>query len=128
MGPALPGPSSRFGQSAEEGIASPYRSLQTAVPEVLGHKLPESVVLGVRPEVRVEPGEPVGRRASDRDAHNRVVRLEDRKLAQQFFGLPQGILPREQWRTVDHRPCAGGDELDQRLMGDTQRSVLDPGL
>src|SRR3954462_1096908 len=46
-----------------EGVYSAHRAIDTAMREVLRDQLRQTVELGIGPEVRIEPGELIGRSA-----------------------------------------------------------------
>jgi hypothetical protein len=66
----------------------------------------------------------IGRAAAESVAHDRSVRIEDGELAQQFLRFPESVGRREDGVSTNG-PCDRGDELEYRLMRNTDRICLD---
>jgi hypothetical protein len=77
--------------------------------------------------VGVEPRELVRSRAPEGDAQQLLVRVEHVELAQELLCFAPGLLRAEQDVAVVERPAGEGDELDDRLVRDEHRPVLDAG-
>jgi hypothetical protein len=91
------------------------------VLKILGEKAAEPVVLGIRPEVGIEPGELVGRGASESGANQRLGRVENLELTQHVLGFAPRDVRSEQWGSAAKRTARGGYELDESLVGDADR-------
>src|SRR5262249_38065229 len=66
-------------------------AVEPVVLEVFREKLIQGVVLRVRPEVCVEPGQMIGSRSPERRPDQGVVRIEHGELRQQLLSLSPGI-------------------------------------
>ena len=67
----------------------------------------------------VEPVELIGGAATCRIANDGFIRIENRELAEEFFGLAKRIVQAEDHMAADGSRCSG-DELDKGLMGDAE--------
>src|SRR5262249_60818375 len=68
--------------------------------KILGEELVQWIVLGIRPEMCVEPGEMIGGRSSERRPDHGVVRIQDGELCQELLGLSPRIAGLQQRRGI----------------------------
>lgn len=94
--------------------------------KVLGKQSLEAVMLGEGPHVGVEPGQLIGRSSSQRQPNDLLAWIQDVELEQQLFDLACGVRPVEQRTVIAERSGYGGDELDDRLMGECDIAACDP--
>src|SRR5579864_357989 len=57
-------------------ISYPHRTVHASVLKIFGENFWEAIMVGVSPEVSIEPGEMVGRHAAQRCAKNVLVRIK----------------------------------------------------
>src|SRR5947209_12515001 len=95
-GSALAGAALMNRRIVREGVYRAHRAIDTAMREVLGDQLRQTIELGIGPEVRIEPGELMGRSAAQRDAHHLLGRVEDDELVEHLLSLAVGLVRREQ--------------------------------
>ena len=88
--------------------------------EVFGYQLRKPLVLGVSPEVSIEPVKTVRRR---RPAYclpqDGLIWVQDTELSQKLFGLVPGLTRGEKGSLADQRARHDGNKLDDCLVRKT---------
>ena len=68
-----------------------HSAVVPVVLKVLGIDLGQAVVFRIRPEVRVEPAQPVCRTSTHGAPQDYLIWIGNRELPQEFFGFPQSF-------------------------------------
>jgi hypothetical protein len=120
-------PCTRRAPLRSEGVDHVHGAVEATVLKVLRHELVEAEALGVRPHVRVEPGELISGGPTDRNPEQLLVGIENVELAEELLRLA----PRLGGAQQPFAPVEpAGDrryELDDGLVREVGRAVGDPG-
>jgi len=94
------------------------------VLKTLSQDFEQSVVFRIGPKVRVEPGQLIRCTSTNRVTENRLVRIQNRELFQEFFGFSQGVSLFED-NVATNGSRYGGDEFNNRWMRQAHRVLED---
>lgn len=87
--------------------------------EVFGYQLRKPLVLGVSPEVSIEPVKTVRRRSAYCLPQDGLIWVQDTELGQKLFSLAPGLIRGEKGSLADQRACHAGNKLDDCLVRKT---------
>src|SRR5579875_97664 len=108
-----------------EWIADADSPVEASVLEILRPERLDAALVGIRPEMGVEPGQLVERGAAQRGPHRALGWIEDRELRHHVVHLPMRLLDGEQGGAARERPRDHGNEFDDRLMRNEEATFRD---
>ena len=78
-------------ENLDERIDDSDTAVQPIVLKIFRYQLVQTVMLGIRPEMRVKPAQLIRSGAAKGEPDKSLVRIEHRKLCQELFGFAYSI-------------------------------------